>query len=100
MAVCLAALIAGAEALERSVIGYALNLNPVSLALLCARMGNLVLKPSVVREYKEAFTVTVQSAGGVDRGYVDMVRKAGTPFRVGERAQHTVGLVEQDDGRH
>ena len=63
-------------------------------------MGNLMLKPSVVREHEEAFTVTVQSAGGVDRGYVDMVRQTGAPFKVGERTQHTVGLVEQDDGRH
>ncbi|CAJ1811646.1 hypothetical protein LMBIIBHN_01351 [Aeromonas salmonicida] len=74
---------------------YAFHLHPVSLGRLLSRLGEASLQLAVVGEQQEPLAVTVQPAGGIDAGLLDVILEGLAAGLVGELAEHHVGLVQE-----
>lgn len=59
-----------------------------------------MLQSAVVCQQDQSFGVIVQSASGIDIGYVDMVGQGGTRLVITELAEGLERFVEQDKGSH
>ena len=59
-----------------------------------------MLQSAVVGQDQQSFRVLVESPGRVDIGNRDVGREIGHAVLAGELAEHTVGLVEQNQGGH
>ena len=88
------------QLLQCSAVWHTLDLHPVALGFVGARVSELVLVPSIAGQYEQALAVSVQSSSSVHPRHIDMVGQGGATIWVGERGQNPKGLVEQDDGRH
>ena len=61
---------------------------------------DVVLESSVVGQNQEPFRVLVQPSRRIHARSIDVVRKGPEPILARKLAQHTIGLIEQDDRRH
>lgn len=79
---------------QRSAVRNTLDLYPVGLRLLVARVGDALLQAAVVGQHHQALAVAIQAAGRVDirRRYV--IGQGGAVLRIGELTQYSVGFVE------
>ncbi len=81
--------------LQNYIRGQTLDLNPIELRKLVARVGNPCLRSTVISQYDQAFGIGVQPAGCVDLGDWNEVGQGRAPGQVGELGQYAKGLVEQ-----
>lgn len=89
-----------AQGLQGGLGWLAFHLYPVGLGQLVARMADKVLQVAIIREQHQSFAVAIQSPGRIDTVQRHAVGEGGAAGRVGELWQHTVGLVDEDDGAH
>lgn len=85
---------------QSRAVRNALDLYPVGLGPLVARVGDALLQAAVVGQHHQALAVAIQATGRVDirRGYV--IGQGGAVLRIGELTQYSVGFVEQKDSAH
>ena len=89
-----------AQALQRGLVGHALDQGPVGFGLGVAGVQELLDQGAVVGEQQQAFGVFVQPTGGVNaRRQVELGQAARTIFG-GELREHAIRLMEQNVAGH
>ncbi len=89
---------AGAELFNGGVAGLATNLDKIRFWNMRGCLGEGISQLSVVGEQQETLTGVVQASYRVDAllDALQEVDNRGTPFRVAERSDVALGLVQQD----
>ena len=81
------------ERIDGFVGNLSLDLRPVGLPQLVPGVGDAVLKLAVIGQYHQAFTVAVETAGGVDAFLLDVVSQCRPSLVIGELAEYIEGFV-------
>src|SRR5690606_8160859 len=90
------------EAVEMVTRRDAFDLHPVTLRQFTAWLRDAGLEFAVVREQEQALTVGIEPPGRIDAGFAHVVLEGRpglrTVRRLAELADHSVGLVQKNQG--
>jgi hypothetical protein len=80
-------------------MGYALDLNPVGLVLLMARIRKSMGERTIIRKEQESFAIEVEPACSVDIWRQSELRKGSARHgrSVCKLGQDPIGLIQQND---
>jgi len=85
----------GLQFIERFHGGLSLDLHPIGLRQLVARVAQQMLQCPVIREYQQPLAVPVEAARRIYARYPDVSGKGRASFLVRELSQYPIGLVEE-----
>jgi hypothetical protein len=86
---------AAAQGGERGIRRDALDLHPIGLRQLKARIGESLLEPAVVGEQHQSFAVAIEPPGRIHAAQRNVIGERGAPARIRELRQNVVRLVER-----
>ncbi len=73
---------------------HSFNLRPIGTGMAIPGIGEAVLKPSIIRQQEEAFTILVQPTHRINIPYGDIIPQRAVLAR--KLAHHTKRLIEED----
>ena len=84
------------ELIELPLVGFAVHLDPISLFKLEFGAGELSLITAIIGQEEQALAVRVQTACGVNAGFINVVAKTLPATLRCELAQDAIRLIESN----